>query len=108
MTFGYIRVDDTLVIHTDQIDRFGGSRGARDPGVLAEALFRSQTGYYSTLIDEAVALRESLSQNYHFINGNERTAFAAIGVSLLPNGLKIIATDRMLKSLYCNCMAQIG
>ena len=94
MSFDYIRVDDILAIHADQIDRFGGGRGVRDPGLLEAALFRPQTGYYPTLIDEATALWESLSQNHPFIDGNKRTAFAATYVFLLINGLKIIATDQ--------------
>jgi len=93
MSFDYIRVDDILAIHADQIDRFGGSRGVRDAGLLEAALFRPQTGYYPTLIDEAAALWESLSQNHPFIDGNKRTAFAATYVFLLINGLEIVATD---------------
>ena len=94
MSFDYIRVDDILAIHADQIDRFGGGRGVRDPGLLEAALFRPQTGYYPTLIDEAAALWESLSQNHPFIDGNKRTAFAATYVFLLINGLEIVATDQ--------------
>jgi death-on-curing protein len=94
VSFDYIRVEDVLAIHADQIDRFGGGRGVRDPGLLEAALFRPQTGYYPTLIDEAAALWESLSQNHPFIDGNKRTAFAATYVFLLINGLKIVATDQ--------------
>jgi len=104
MSFDYIRVDDILAIHTDQIERFGGGRGVRDPGLLEAALFRPQTGYYPTLIDEAAALWESLSQNHPFIDGNKRTAFAATYVFLSINGLEIVATDeetqRFVLGLY--------
>lgn len=93
MRFDYIRVDDILAIHADQIARYGGGEGVRDPGLLEAALFRPQTGYYPTLIDEAAALWESLSQNPPFIDGNKRTAFAATYVFLAINGLEIIATD---------------
>ena len=93
MSYDYIRVDDILAIHADHIDRFGGGSGVRDPGLLEAALFRPQTGYYPTLIDEAAALWESLSQNHPFIDGNKRTAFAATYVFLSINGLEIIATD---------------
>ena len=74
MSFDYIRVDDILAIHADQIERYGGGEGIRDPGLLEAALFRPQTGYYPTLIDEAAALWESLSQNHPFVDGNKRTA----------------------------------
>jgi death-on-curing protein len=93
MSFDYIRVDDILAIHADQIERYGGAEGIRDPGLLEAALFRPQTGYYPTLIDEAAALWESLSQNHPFVDGNKRTAFAATYVFLAINGLDIIATD---------------
>ena len=93
MSFDYIRVEDILAIHADQIERYGGAEGIRDPGLLEAALFRPQTGYYPTLIDEAAALWESLSQNHPFIDGNKRTAFAATYVFLAINGLDIIATD---------------
>lgn len=93
MSFDYIRVDDILAIHADQIERYGGAEGIRDPGLLEAALFRPQTGYYPTLIEEAAALWESLSQNHPFVDGNKRTAFAATYVFLAINGLDIIATD---------------
>ena len=93
MSFEYIRVDDILAIHADQIERYGGGEGIRDPGLLEAALFRPQTGYYPTLIDEAAALWESLSQNHPFVDGNKRTAFAATYVFLAINGRDIIATD---------------
>ena len=93
MSFDYIRVDDILAIHADQIERYVGGEGIRDPGLLEAALFRPQTGYYPTLIDEAAALWESLSQNHPFVDGNKHTAFAATYVFLAINGLEITATD---------------
>ena len=93
MSFDYIRVEEILAIHADQIERYGGAEGIRDPGLLEAALFRPQTGYYPTLIDEAAALWESLSQNHPFVDCNKRTAFAATYVFLAINGLDIIATD---------------
>ena len=93
MSFDYIRVDDILIIHADQIKRYGGGEGIRDPGLLESALFRPQTGHYPTLIDEAAALWESLSQNHPFVDGNKRTAFAATYVFLAINGLDITASD---------------
>lgn len=93
MTYDYIRVDDVLAIHADQIERYGGSQGLRDPGLLEAALFRPQTGYYPSLVDEAAALWESLSQNHPFVDGNKRTAFAATYAFLFINGLRIVARD---------------
>lgn len=93
MSYDYIRIEDILAIHSDQIERYGGSQGLRDPVLLEAALFRPRTGYYQSLIDEAATLWESLSQNRPFVDGNKRTAFASTYVFLLINGLGIVAGD---------------
>lgn len=88
----YLTVVDVLAIHADQIDRYGGSHGLRDAGLLEAALFRPQTGYYADVIEEAAALWESLSQSHAFIDGNKRTAFAATFTFLAVNGVDLKAT----------------
>ena len=82
---------DVLAIHTDQIERYGGSHGLRDSGLLEAALFRPQTGYYEDVIEEAAALWESLAQNHPFIDGNKRVAFAAAFTFLAINDAKVTA-----------------
>ncbi len=59
----YLTVVEVLAFHADQIERYGGAQGGRDPGQLEAALYRPQTGYYADLIEEAAALWESLSKN---------------------------------------------
>lgn len=85
----YLTVVEVLAMHTDQIERYGGLDAIRDPGMLEAALFRPQTGYYASLIEEAAALWESLSQNHPFIDGNKRTAFAATYTFLAINGSRL-------------------
>ena len=87
----YLTAAEVLAIHADQIERYGGSPGIRDPGLLESALFRPQTGYYADLIEEAAALWESMSQNHPFIDGNKRTAFAAAYTFLAINGARLTA-----------------
>jgi death-on-curing protein len=82
---------EVLAMHADQIERYGGSQGVRDPGLLESALYRPQTGYYADLIEEAAALWESLAQNHAFIDGNKRTAFAATFTFLAINGGRLTA-----------------
>lgn len=88
----YLTLIEVLTIHEDQIRRYGGASGLRDPGQLDAALFRPQSGYYKDLIAEAAALWESLSQNHPFIDGNKRTAFMATFVFLYTNGIRLTAT----------------
>lgn len=78
-------------MHTDQIERYGGSHGVRDQGLLESALYRPQTGYYADLMEEAAALWESLGQNHPFVDGNKRTAFAATYTFLAINGARLTA-----------------
>ena len=85
----FLTLADILTIHADQIEAHGGTHGVRDPGLLEVALYRPQTGYYSDLVEEAVALWESLSQNLPFLDGNRRTAFAAMHSFLQINGVQL-------------------
>lgn len=104
MTRDYLTVAEVRAMHADLIARYGGASGVRDPGQLEAAVFRPQTGYYPDLIAEAAALWESLSQNHPFIDGNKRTAFAAVYTFLAINGVRITAdaegTWRFLQELY--------
>jgi death-on-curing protein len=100
----FLTLAEVLAIHQDQIDRYGGSDGVRDLGALEAALFRPQTGYYADALEEAAALWESLGQNHPFIDGNKRTAFAAMYTFLGINGIRITAeattTHAFIASLY--------
>src|SRR6201986_694189 len=100
----YLTVAEALAMHADQIERYGGAHGVRDPGLLEAALFRPQTGYYADVIEEAAALLESLSQNHPFIDGNKRTAFAATYTFLAINGARLTAdadvTYKFVAALY--------
>ena len=100
----YLTLAEVLAMHADLIERYGGSHGIRDPGLLEAALFRPQTGYYAGLIEEAAALWESMSQNHPFVDGNKRTAFAAAYTFLAINGIRLTAdareTHEFLAGLY--------
>jgi death-on-curing protein len=100
----YLTVADVLAMHADQIRRYGGVEGVRDFGLLEAALYRPQTGYYMDLIEEAAAVWESLSQNHPFLDGNKRTAFAAMYTFLSINGAQLTAdadeTWAFLSGLY--------
>jgi death-on-curing protein len=102
----YLTVAELLAIHADQIERYGGSPGLRDPGLLEAALYRPQTGYYADVIEEAAALWESLAQNHPFTDGNKRTAFAAAYTFLAINGRRLTATAEEIYSFIAAQYAQ--
>lgn len=83
-------LQETHELHEQLILRFGGSKGARDLGLLESALVRPQTGYYETLSMQAAALLQSLCQNHCFVDGNKRVAFASTAIFLRMNGYRLI------------------
>lgn len=89
-TTKYPTLEEALELHRALIVRFGGAEGIRDAGALESALFRPQTGYYDTLVQQAAALMQSLAMNHPFVDGNERVAFALTAVFLRMNGYRIV------------------
>lgn len=71
---------------------FGGPAGLRDAGLLEAAIDRPRNKWaYADVItpaDLAAAYGFGLARNHPFVDGNKRTAFAAIVVFLRKNGLK--------------------
>ena len=91
----FLSVDEVLEIHTALIDRYGGSDGLRDKGLLDSALYRPQSGYYADLVEMAAAMFESLVNNHPFIDGNKRVAFFSSDVFLRLNGYKIAVDSKI-------------
>jgi death-on-curing protein len=85
----YLTLEETLDLHRQLIDRFGGAMGVRDLGMLESALARPRSGYYASISEQAGALMQSLAGNHAFIDGNKRVAFAATAVFLRMNGYRL-------------------
>jgi len=85
---GYIypTVAEAKEFHKQLSDEFGGTPDLLDAGRLEAAIFRPQTGYYGTLVEEAAALMESLANNHAFLDGNKRISFAITDTFLRLNG----------------------
>ncbi len=91
-----IELRDALNIHDILIDKFGGSRGVRDVGLLESALHRPFATFenqelYPSPIDKAAAVLESILINHPFIDGNKRTAYVLMRLMLLEGGYDINA-----------------
>ena len=83
---------DLLALHARSIDRFGGSTGTRDLGLLRSALDRPRNRFAyrvaETLAQCAAAYGFGVAKNHPFIDGNKRTALAAIDAFLFVNGVR--------------------
>ena len=87
-------------MHEALIDTFGGAHEVRDLGALDSAILRPQMGYYDSLIQEAAALMESLSNNHPFIDGNKRVAFFVTDDFLRMNGHHIDCDSQRTHSFF--------
>lgn len=97
----YISLDEVLAIHDDMVERYGGSFGIRDLGLIQSAIARPQATFggddlYPTIIDKAAALFHSLIFNHAFTDGNKRTSLTSTARFLHLNGYELNADDREL------------
>ena len=85
---------EVLLILQDQIRRYGGSYGLRDPGLLSSALAMPSSSIEGNLLhadsfEQAAAYAFHICQNHPSIDGNKRAALAAALVFLDLNGITI-------------------
>jgi len=85
-------LEEALLLHNILIDRFSGSHGVLDLGLLESALARPRSGYYPTLASQAAALIQSLAKNHAFADGNKRIAFALTASFLFLNKFKLVCS----------------
>lgn len=90
----FLSLEECIRLHDEQIRRFGGSAGLRDPGLLESALARPRSGYYQTLFEQAAALLQSLAMNHCFVDGNKRMAMGCAFIFLDLNGFEIDASGK--------------
>lgn len=91
----WIELEETLLIHSRLIQKYGGSDGIRDSGMLHSALAKpKQIFYYAEAValpDLAAAYMSGIVKNHPFIDGNKRVGFGAGVLFLGLNGLELKA-----------------
>jgi len=94
----FLETDDVLEIHRDQIDRYGGTLGVRDMGLLQSALAMPQAGsggeyFHADLFEMAGAYLFHIASNHPFVDGNKRAAAMAAFAFLKLNRLTMDAAS---------------
>ena len=89
---------EIIKLHELSIQKYGGSFGIRDEGLLDSAIARpSQTfggeDLYISTIEKAAAIAESIIINHPFIDGNKRTGFLTMLATLKIGELNLIAGE---------------
>lgn len=90
----FLDVEDVLLVHEEQLPRYGGSSGIRDPNLLESAVAtpRATAGgefLHESLFAMAAAYAFHIAQNQPFLDGNKRTGLLAAIVFLDLNGVAI-------------------
>ncbi|MEA2710010.1 MAG: death on curing protein [Phycisphaerales bacterium] len=96
MAIIFLAFDDVLVVHRDQIARYGGSAGVRDEGLLKSAIGTVEATFAGEWLHEfphgmAAAYLFHIAANHPFIDGNKRAGFACALAFLDQNGSRFDA-----------------
>ncbi|MBP3222416.1 MAG: type II toxin-antitoxin system death-on-curing family toxin [Actinomycetaceae bacterium] len=89
----YLSVQEVIAIHNAALEKFGGSAGVRDEGLLNSSCAQpaqSFDGYelYPTLAENAAQYAYGIINNHPFVDGNKRTGAAVLGTFLRLNGCR--------------------
>ena len=103
----WLTVPDVLYLHERSIELFGGSYGTRDEGLLESAVMRPQqlrsyTEPPPSLADLAASIGFGLARNHPFIDGNKRTAYAAVLSFLYENGAYLDVSELEAERVMVN------
>ena len=105
----FLSVEDVLALHAITVEDQGGDRTLRDRGLLESAVgtpSQQFSGQYlhADIPALAAAYAFHISKNHPFVDGNKRTAFAAMYTFLAINDVRLTAsageTEDFLVNLY--------
>lgn len=90
----FLTLAEVIEIHTDQIQRYGGSDGVRDMNLLSSAVAMPYASFSGSFLHDDIyemgaAYAFHICQNHPFVDGNKRTALASALVFLELNGISI-------------------
>jgi len=100
----FLRFDEVIRIHRDQLERYGGSPGIRDINLLKSAVAVPTASFggeflHRDIYEMASAYLFHIVQNHPFVDGNKRTGAVAAVVFLLLNGIELNASEKKFEIL---------
>ncbi len=98
MAIRFLSLAEALLIHQDQIARYGGGPGIRDMDLLKSALGMPPATFggeflHADVFDMAAGYLFHLVKNHPFVDGNKRTGVVAALVFLSLNGFDFQASE---------------
>jgi death on curing protein len=101
MEWIYLSKNQVLAMHQVLIQKYGGTLGLRDGGLLESALAQARQSAFGEdlhpdIFSKAAAYGFSLSENQPFLDGNKRIATAAMGTFMMVNGYRLYCHEKQL------------
>ena len=100
----FLSLEEVLLIHSNQVDLYGGEPNVRDLNLLESAIDQPQATFggnllHGDLFEMAAAYLFHIVQNHPFVDGNKRTGAVAALAFLALNGTEIDAPKGSLYNL---------
>jgi len=100
----FLKIEDVLALHANQIELYGGEHGVRDMGLLDSAISQPRATFggeylHASTFDMAAAYLFHIVQNHPFLDGNKRTGAVTALAFLDFNGIEITAPKGSLYDL---------
>jgi death-on-curing protein len=100
----FLGLDEIIALHAAQIERYGGSPGVRDLGLLESAAAAPEASFggeylHATLAEIAAAYLFHLAQNHPFVDGNTRIAAASMLMVIYLNDADLDCDEDALVDL---------
>jgi death on curing protein len=93
----FLTLDEVIEIHRDMVERYGGSPGIRDQGLLESAVAMPQATlgeqYLHSSVFEMAAYLFHIVKNHPFVDGNKRTGAMAAFTFLKLNRVTLNAAE---------------
>ena len=110
----FLSLDEVIELHRDQIERYGGSAGIRDMGLLQSAIAMPQAGFggqflHADLFEMAAAYLFHIVQNHPFVDGNKRVGAAAAMVFLELNHVEVrVSNETLVETVLAVAQGKLG
>lgn len=100
----FIELGEVLLIHRDQLERYGGTVGIRDIKLLQSAVSVPKAGFADSYLHEdifemAAAYLYHIVRDHPFVDGNKRTGAVAELVFLALNDVEISVDEDELEAM---------
>ena len=106
----FVDIQQAIAIHDFLIEKYGGSLGLRDEGLLESALAQPQASFFGELLHPTIAEQAAvylfhLCKNHPFIDGNKRAAFGVMVAFVAVNNYRLNLSNDQLYNLVLDVAA---